>query len=637
MVPTSHKVATGVVSRVRVNLSNSFALLLLLVEWLQLTALTFNPAGPLGEDAHSIASSLPAVLLTGDSFSSSLLEVTVAVVVVVSVGWVFVNEISISLSPGSFPQAVVCFFLAPILLGPLYMPALVHIFTALSCSYSPRRHALYLDASLVATAVLPSSCAEADPNYVGVRSVERYYTSEILWDEPSASDKLLGSEGVVWSLCGALPCWEAIDSLELTQTMAALVALYGLVLYLPSAATFTHPSYFVDPDLDLTFTPHYNFVTQLVKAILVYLAVTFPRWPTLVLVIHALSLILLVLYARWRQPAGAISFLYLRCGGFLIGAWSAVANLITLHILHPPGKDATIAPEIVLICGWGLVGLACVAAYIKLHHSRARAKLVPTGDDAEDTVSPDEPAAGMFTVSGTLERHLKTKPRWFDIPDVSAPPAPLVAPRIRLGELTQANQDRVAGLEMAQLAMDKKDRPKRLPPVRVTPAEAGGDSKQGPPPGTDPRWRETETLDLSYQELGLTTNRGDLATTLREATNVRKLLLASNMLTSLRTAWLPLLVHLDLANNQIASFNDLPKAPSLQTIDLSQNRITASVAAVKHMRRYKRLTSLCLRGNPVAFSPEYRALVRSHAPRSLTTLDEKPLELTQPPPDAQPS
>lgn len=126
--------------------------------------------------------------------------------------------------------------------------------------------------------------------------------------------------------------------------------------------------------------------------------------------------------------------------------------------------------------------------------------------------------------------------------------------------------------------------------------------------GANPHWEEVQVLDLSHQELGYPINRDDLFTTLRGTVNVQTLLLVGNHIRSLQSIWLPCLVTLDLSHNEVTSFAELPKSPVLRTLNLSQNKIPPTAAAVKHLKRYKRLERLSLRGNPAAFSPDYQKL-----------------------------
>lgn len=134
-------------------------------------------------------------------------------------------------------------------------------------------------------------------------------------------------------------------------------------------------------------------------------------------------------------------------------------------------------------------------------------------------------------------------------------------------------------------------------------------------------WENTQSVNLSYQDLGDAYQRGELLRCLTRLVNCTHLHLTDNCLSDLSRVTLPVCTHINLSRNHFSSTRKLPSASRLQHLSLTDNHFTAIPSLSS---KYPNLKSLHFRGNPVEFSsPQYRYQVFQRCP-GLECLDDYP-------------
>eukprot|EP00698_Gefionella_okellyi_P003999 TRINITY_DN13705_c0_g1_i1.p1 TRINITY_DN13705_c0_g1~~TRINITY_DN13705_c0_g1_i1.p1 ORF type:complete len:293 (+),score=36.14 TRINITY_DN13705_c0_g1_i1:74-880(+) len=109
-------------------------------------------------------------------------------------------------------------------------------------------------------------------------------------------------------------------------------------------------------------------------------------------------------------------------------------------------------------------------------------------------------------------------------------------------------------------------------------------------------------FNISYQDLGDPYQNPTFKKLLKKVHRVKRLYLGDNLLTDLSGVDLPVCEHLFVARNDIKGFLSLPRAPNLTSLDISDNLLEN----VRFLNRYPNLKSINVRGNPLAFQPQYR-------------------------------
>lgn len=116
-------------------------------------------------------------------------------------------------------------------------------------------------------------------------------------------------------------------------------------------------------------------------------------------------------------------------------------------------------------------------------------------------------------------------------------------------------------------------------------------------------WGELEEGNFSYQELGEPYQYVHLKRVMNQLKACKRLNLAHNRLRTLNGASFPSLRRLYLQGNFFTSVAQLPNAPLLTHVNLTDNYITH----LNGLSKFRSLESLDLRDNPVCMENDYRA------------------------------
>lgn len=143
-------------------------------------------------------------------------------------------------------------------------------------------------------------------------------------------------------------------------------------------------------------------------------------------------------------------------------------------------------------------------------------------------------------------------------------------------------------------------------------------------------WRGIEELDLSYNTITdidgairlvpnvhtliLTQNKiSDISTNLSSLAHLSNLILSNNLITNCDSLHTKLgnVVSIDLSQNTISTLRGFERLYSLENLDISCNRIS-DIEDIRYVAGLPCLEHLCLTGNPVAITVDYRVKVFEH-------------------------
>eukprot|EP00033_Pygsuia_biforma_P003720 GCRY01004075.1.p1 GENE.GCRY01004075.1~~GCRY01004075.1.p1 ORF type:complete len:240 (-),score=55.79 GCRY01004075.1:249-968(-) len=117
-------------------------------------------------------------------------------------------------------------------------------------------------------------------------------------------------------------------------------------------------------------------------------------------------------------------------------------------------------------------------------------------------------------------------------------------------------------------------------------------------------------INLSYQDLGDPYQATALKHTLDDLKTAEEILLGNNRLSNLSAFSFPQCKVLHLGRNNIPSFAHLPAVPLCAELVLCDNLIKSLTGS----KRYRKVKVLSLRGNPIFFLANYKALVAKAFP-----------------------
>eukprot|EP01079_Euglenida_sp_SAG-EU17-18_P011697 gene11697-2127_t len=200
-------------------------------------------------------------------------------------------------------------------------------------------------------------------------------------------------------------------------------------------------------------------------------------------------------------------------------------------------------------------------------------------------------------------------PRMWSVPGFKEPCEEIRAPRIRLGpDELPPKQPMFTAVHRHHQALVREERQAKGAPPRI------------------------QCLNLGYQNLGDKYQVENLAAFMKMNRGATKLALSDNHLTDMRACDLPLVQELVLAKdmcselflarNSIPSFLMLPSLPACTKLSLAENRVSDTKGLTPE--RFPNLTSLVLRGNPIAQDEAYRARVPACKLPKLALLDGSP-------------
>ncbi|XP_061166523.1 uncharacterized protein LOC133175431 [Saccostrea echinata] len=120
-------------------------------------------------------------------------------------------------------------------------------------------------------------------------------------------------------------------------------------------------------------------------------------------------------------------------------------------------------------------------------------------------------------------------------------------------------------------------------------------------------WENAKSVSLCYQELQDSYQRSSFNAILGRLQNVEHLYLTDNTIQSLKWKSFPKCEVLNLNNNFIYSFSELPSIPRIRSLMLEDNDIQSFSGLSK--LRSSPIEELYLNGNPVTFTINYRPKV----------------------------
>ncbi|KAK3586707.1 hypothetical protein CHS0354_020709 [Potamilus streckersoni] len=135
------------------------------------------------------------------------------------------------------------------------------------------------------------------------------------------------------------------------------------------------------------------------------------------------------------------------------------------------------------------------------------------------------------------------------------------------------------------------------------------------------KWETVKFANFPYQDLSHGYQKSNFKRILKQLIRVEELNLTHNNLDDLGSFSFPCCETLNLNNNHLPSFKDLPSTPRIKHLFVEDNDIHDFIG----LERYSGtpLEELCLRGNPITYLVNYRQRVFSMVP-NLQVLDGIP-------------
>jgi alpha-tubulin suppressor-like RCC1 family protein len=255
--------------RIRDTISNRVALLGLLAEAWQLSAVSFGEGSPFDNKGFVYPYTTPYTPVqtyTGLNtiLPPSLLDfrlllphyddmtVGVCIMVIVPVIWSFSRALPVSvLRRGSPMYALLAHQFVPFMASVLFMPVVARIASSVSCAYAPPSASFYMESSVhrivpIAEAYIRStnitSCYDLYYTFPTSKPLQApfYARSRVNVEALSSLDIIESNSTQYVSLCGSMSCWETRfgEGGVMPHAYYALLGLLAFAVFFPSAALF---------------------------------------------------------------------------------------------------------------------------------------------------------------------------------------------------------------------------------------------------------------------------------------------------------------------------------------------------------------------------------------------------------------